>query len=393
VDLAIREPVDAVVFAGDVVEKENAKFEAFGRLEREVRRLAEAEIEVYAVSGNHDVETLPKLADLIPGFHLLGRAGTWELATVRRNGRPVAHLLGWSFPEDRFSISPLEGRDLPELRADGLPRYGVLHADLDGHGSPYAPVRRSELEPIPVHGWFLGHEHKPSDLSGPRPIGYLGSLVGLNPKETGRHGPWLLEASDAGLKLRQIPLAPIRWARIEIDVGGWESEEDLLPASVRALESIHRGIAADAAPPLAVGCRLRLTGNTRLGPELRAAAASPEIRDLRREWDGTLYFVDRAEDGTRPRLDLPEIAKDGHPAGLLARRVLALEERGPEADELVRGARARMEQVAAERSWQTLEPRALDDEQVREMLIDAGNRAIEELLRQVEADGAREDAR
>ena len=65
VDRAIAEGVDAVVFAGDVVESTNARFEAIRPLEAAVRRLAEAGIPVLGVAGNHDVEALPRLAGRI----------------------------------------------------------------------------------------------------------------------------------------------------------------------------------------------------------------------------------------------------------------------------------------------------------------------------------------
>ena len=383
VDLALREEVDAVVLAGDVVQEDNARFEAFGRLADGVSRLVDRGIQVWAVSGNHDVEALPRLVDLIPGFRLLGRGGRWELATLHRDGQPLVHFLGWSFPEPRFGSSPLAGRNRPEPPRDGRPCFGVLHADLDGHDSAYAPVSRAELDGVPVDGWFLGHVHKPSDLSGPRPVGYLGSLVGLDPSETGPHGPWLLHAGREKPELRHVPLAPLRWQEVEIDVSGWKSLEHLLPEVERALESLHRSLAPEAGALRAVGCRLRWTGITPLRRDLRAVSVSPEIESLRRLWDPILYFIDRAEDRTRPALDLPAIAREQHPAGLLARRLLALVNDGPEAAELIHRARGRLEQVGAEATWSSLEPLRLDDERVRTLLIETGTEAIEELLSQV----------
>ncbi len=78
VDFAIKQKADAVLFAGDVVESTNARFEAILPLEHNVRRLLDAGIQVIAVAGNHDVEALPRLAALIDGFELLGGGGQWE---------------------------------------------------------------------------------------------------------------------------------------------------------------------------------------------------------------------------------------------------------------------------------------------------------------------------
>src|SRR5690606_1937215 len=61
VECAIRERVDLVALSGDLVDHDNRWFEAFGPLERGLKRLADAGIPVYAVAGNHDYDTLPHL--------------------------------------------------------------------------------------------------------------------------------------------------------------------------------------------------------------------------------------------------------------------------------------------------------------------------------------------
>ncbi len=59
---AIDNQVDAVLFAGDVVESKNARYEALRPLERCIARLQENSISVIGVAGNHDIEALPRLA-------------------------------------------------------------------------------------------------------------------------------------------------------------------------------------------------------------------------------------------------------------------------------------------------------------------------------------------
>ena len=71
VDAAIEHGVDAVALAGDLVERDNAMFEAYGPLATGVRKLVAQGIIVAGVAGNHDTRVLPKLAMEIDGFHLL----------------------------------------------------------------------------------------------------------------------------------------------------------------------------------------------------------------------------------------------------------------------------------------------------------------------------------
>ena len=107
VDYAIERQVDAVLFAGDVVESTNARFEAMAPLEESARRLLDSGIEVIAVAGNHDVEALPRLAALIDGFTLLGAGGRWEAITLSKDDSPFAQVVGWSFGEAYVRQSPL----------------------------------------------------------------------------------------------------------------------------------------------------------------------------------------------------------------------------------------------------------------------------------------------
>ena len=72
---AVELEVDAVALTGDVVDETNRFYEAFSVLQSGVKRLVDSGIPIFAVSGNHDFEVLPRLADRIPEFRLLGRGG------------------------------------------------------------------------------------------------------------------------------------------------------------------------------------------------------------------------------------------------------------------------------------------------------------------------------
>ena len=215
VDLAIEKEVVAVLFAGDIVESTNARFEAMVPLEASVRRLLDAGIEVIAVAGNHDVEALPRLAGLVDGFRLLGAGGTWESLIVTRDQVPVAEIVGWSFGERHVRQSPVA-----HLLADPLgravehvPRIGLLHADLGASGGTYAPVRQAELDDAGCDAWLLGHIHKPSlaDTRG-RIVGI--SRVRCRARPLGNRTSW--------------PLAPSGFA-------GWPPRPGAVPAFTGAL--------------------------------------------------------------------------------------------------------------------------------------------------------------
>src|SRR5688572_26723087 len=150
VAFAIQRQVDVVLVSGDLVDRENRFYEAFGPLEHGLRELETAGIDAVAVAGNHDFDVLPRLADQFSSgrIRLLGRDGRWERLAIQREGRDVLHIDGWSFPSEAVLTSPL--RDFANWRSsfeavgtdsDGVvPVIGMLHCDLDAPSSRYAPV-------------------------------------------------------------------------------------------------------------------------------------------------------------------------------------------------------------------------------------------------------------
>ncbi|MBK8012034.1 MAG: DNA repair exonuclease [Deltaproteobacteria bacterium] len=380
VECALTKKVDAVLLAGDVVEDKDDFFEAFRDLSAGVKQLIDAGILVVGVSGNHDVSVLPRLAASLEGFRLLGGQGVWEAVELGTVHGTRVLVLGWSFPSERVEDSPLVS--LPVRRgADRV--IGLLHCDRDQSRSHYAPVRSSELEAAPVDAWLLGHIHKPDDLTGKRPMAYLGSLTGMDPGEPGPHGPWIVEIEPNGISATQIPLAPLRWETVDVDVTHIDDPDDLPPRILEALDALHAKVDAHEHQPKALGCRLRLTGRSahRQAFEEKLSHDDPRSWDIRK---GALCcFVHDVQLSVEPRLALTEMAKACDPVGLLARRVLAL--RSPDSEDghrLVAKARERFKEVQARPSFRA---RGLPDEQaIRARLESAALVAIDRLLRQRE---------
>ncbi|MCY4608149.1 MAG: DNA repair exonuclease [bacterium] len=387
VDLAIDGKVAAVLLAGDVVDSSNARFEAMIPLETCTRRLLDAGIEVIAVAGNHDVEALPRMASMVEGFRLLGAGGTWQTHVVSHHGAAVAEIIGWSFGASEVRQSPVA--DLlrhPLARASaGIPRIGLLHADLGASGGAYAPVRQAELDDAGCDAWLLGHIHKPS-LAGV-PCGYLGSLAGLDPSETGPHGPWLITLlPDGRMEFRQEVLAPVRWEEITVSLDhGLEDADDVADRLLAEAEARCRKLAGEGPLPRVLGLKARLAGSIPCHGDVMMRLASGDWTDLGRMIDGTAVFYGRIVPALTPVRDLHGVAEGSDPAALLARRLAALEEGGEAARELLRQARAELAGVAGETHWAPVDAHrhAIDplaDEPLRDMLIRAGRAALDAML-------------
>ncbi|MCY3876631.1 MAG: metallophosphoesterase, partial [Rhodobacteraceae bacterium] len=401
VDLAIKEQVSAVVFAGDVVENTNARFEALPPPERCLGRLLDASIEVIAVAGNHDVEALPRPASMLEGNVLLGAGGKWESRTIEKDGRPVAEGVGWSFGERHVRQSPVASllAEPPAPTAATIPRIGLLRADLDPAGGTYAPVRQAELDNCGFDAWLLGHIHKPSihDLAARAaagPSGYLGSLVGLDRSETGPHGPWILRVGDGGqLDLEHVPLAPLRWEHVSISVEGLEDAEDVEDRLISEATSHVDRIQREGPVPRAVGLIARLTGGSPCHEEVRKRISAGQWNELGRMVNGTVAFFGKITAEMRPRIDLEEIAKGDDPAVLIAQRLISLEHDDKRSKGLLEQAREALAGTARDDRWSPVNEHRnatdrLSDQALRDVLRRSGMTALSKMLSHDESSGA-----
>mgnify|MGYP000096576153 CR=1 FL=1 len=384
VDAAIDERVDAIALAGDVVEDEYDFFEAYRELAAGVERLLDANIRVLGVVGNHDVQVLPRLAEQIEGFELLGRGGEWEQITlVAGSERMTVH--GWSFPQRVVRLSPLAEQWFDPGPG---PNLGLLHCDCDQTGSAYAPVTTAELQSASLDGWLLGHIHAPDLLSVEHPIGYLGSATGLDSGEPGPRGPWLVTV-DGGriVGIEHWPLAPLHWQRLPVDLTGIESPEDARDRLLAAVNNLDRDLSARSIVPEAAGLRVQFTGRSDLRREVEALFAPEDLAALYVGNSRIHYFVESRRYDLAPTLDMETLAQRGDPPGLLARRLQLLERASddPERRALIKDAREHLATRGDKPYWRVLGDTTPDDETVATWLREAGLTALDRLLAQQEA--------
>lgn len=344
---AIDRDVDAVVLTGDIADRENRYFEAYGAFEAGVIDLDDAGIPIITVAGNHDSEFLPRMVDDIglDSLHLLGAEGTWERWTLENNGTTAAHFEGWSFPREHVSTSPLEAYDLPEV--DDAPQVGVLHAELDSPRSQYAPVDSSELRNTQEVCWLLGHIHVPGIQIESDPMTlYPGSPQGLDPGEQGIHGPWLVTiAPDGGVEADQIPLGTVCYDEIQVDVA---DAEDLQAVGAEVSTAIQQYVQDDleTGNMSAFLPRVQLTGRTPAHTELVEGTQTLEEQLATRHGSIDIQ-IESVKVNTRPDVDLESLADGDGPVSYLADLLLALDEddSGDEYSQVIDNAHDAMQQA------------------------------------------------
>jgi DNA repair protein SbcD/Mre11 len=395
VEFALEKKVDAVVFAGDVVESTNARFEAIRSLEPNIETLLDAGIDVVAVAGNHDVNALPRIAQLYDKFNLLGVGGHWQSHVISRGDVPLVEILGWSFGERRIDFSPIAqllDEPLPALQ-EGIPRIGLVHADLDASGGSYAPIKQSELDQTGLDAWLLGHIHKPSLTTEPNskngvPSGYLGSLVGLDPSETGPHGPWLISVLENGeIQIEHIPIAPVRWEYLAVNVDEITDFEDLPDQIYSLAEQKYQELEKLGFVPQALGLRVIVEGASPIYQELETYIDGRAWAQIGRTIGESFVFINKVVNRMGLHINLEELANGDHPAAILARQVISLQQNDDRAKGLIQSVQMDLKSVAANRRWQHLTEHRdakdpIEDEALRQILLEVGKSALNAMVRQ-----------
>ncbi|MFB6346975.1 MAG: exonuclease SbcCD subunit D [bacterium] len=389
VDECVKEDVDALVVTGDVVDRANQFYEAWGPFEAGVSDLAANDIPLVMVAGNHDADVLPEFVDSLDAdnCHLVGRGGQWQRVTLTTGDDTAISFDGWSYPDREVRKNPLDEYDSDPAEE---PLFGLLHTELDRPGSPYAPTTEEDLKRTPVDGWLLGHIHKPAVHSENPLVLNPGSPQPLNPTETGIHGPWLLTVKpDGSSETVQEPLANLEYQSLEIDVTDLESPERLTGEIKDRLSRVmnQRDPVNDRLG--LISTRLTLTG--RADRQREYERESHSLRDsLQFSLNGARVAIEKIENTIRPAVDLQELAEGTGPVAVLSDLLMKLEngdtDRIPE--ELMEETEDAVQTAYGASTYEPLRVQGdgnpPDAESQRRMLRKQGRSLLEELLDQKE---------
>jgi len=335
VELALNEHVDAVLLAGNVIDRENRFFEPLGPLERGLTTFGRHDIPVYAIAGDHDFDTLRRIADTDPTgtFHVIGRDGHWEQVTIEAGDGSAVTVLGWSAPGPTHPGSPFAGFTPPQ-RPEG-PVIALLHASIaEEHPVPgdYAPLTRHDLGGWPVDLWIAGHGHTPHfDTDDVVPLLQPGSGFALDRLDIGPRGAWIVDIAESDtartVNARLVPLSPVRFAAVDLDLTG---VTDLGNVETRLVGTVHDALRKETNDDpgghlIFVGCHLAIHGQTPLHSRI------PElVHDLARTIDvqerTVIAAIGSVAIDTRPAIDLEPLVGRPDPVGELARLLTGLEE-------------------------------------------------------------------
>jgi len=277
-DLCLAERPDFLIIAGDVTNAEDRSLQAQWALHAGCVRLAEANIPVLIVHGNHDpltsrLHTL-QWPDSVTFFGTdVESVPIYAVPEKGIQGECIAVVHGVSYG------SASEKRNLAKKFSRGdeaCPHIGILHTNLgetDGVNS-YAPCTLEDLQKVGMDYWALGHIHKRQVLCETPPIVYPGCTQGLHILEEGEKGCLLvtvrsdtLSATPTYVCERQFhSLSEVVWRTLDVPV---ELEETLDSLEARLQQTLAKAHASMVPPCEMLIVRLRLTGRTQLDSRIR----------------------------------------------------------------------------------------------------------------------------
>jgi DNA repair exonuclease SbcCD nuclease subunit len=274
VDLAIDQEVAFVLIAGDLYDGDWRDYNTGLYFVDQVRRLREANIPLYLISGNHDAANRMTRTLRMPDNVTFFSADAPETALIPE--LDVA-IHGQSFATAAVYDDLSEGYPVAK---SGYFNVGILHtcaSGREGHDR-YAPCSLEGLKAKGYDYWALGHIHIREILSEQPIIAFSGNIQGRHIKETGAKGCLLVTVNDdQSMQADFRALDVLRWDVANIDVSESQGVDDVLDLVAAEIESCH-GKAAGRLLAL----RIELTGQTAAHRDLHARKDhwTNEIRSL-----------------------------------------------------------------------------------------------------------------
>lgn len=301
VDAALENRVDAILISGDVYNGDHHSLSAQMAFARELYRAAQGGIEIFMVHGNHDPGEAWRADIPLPETVHIFPADQVTSIPLMKDGEKAATIYGISYKTRH--VKENLAKEFHREKDDGF-AIGMLHTDMGGADSPYAPCMADDLKAAGMDYWALGHVHTRKTVSTSPYIVYPGNTQGLSLREIGPRGCYLVDVGAYGtVTLKFIETDTIRWMDMTMDISAYSQTEELISAVTKR----RSGLKELTGRPNII--RLVCTGS---GP-LHAVLSSEDGRDFilqslndKEQFRYLFAWFVRLEDRTRTSIDLKE---------------------------------------------------------------------------------------
>lgn len=304
IQLAIDEPVDFIVIAGDLYDGDWRDYSTGLFFRNQMVRLKACGIPVYLIAGNHDAASvISKKLSLPDNVHVFSTRTPESFAVP---DLPVV-IHGRGFPN----------RAVPENLAVEYPpavpgnfNVGLLHTSLTGRPGhdTYAPCSEQDLRGKGYDYWALGHIHQPEVIGEDPWIVFAGNCQGRNARETGPRGCRLVTVRDS-LEVESVEwraLDVVRWQDVRVVLDGLETEAEALQRIRKALAD-----AIGMAEGRLLAARITLSGASQLHGSLHREAQRwrAEILGISQDFGEDCVWIEQVKVSTSPVYEISELAE------------------------------------------------------------------------------------
>lgn len=213
VNYSIENKLNALLIAGDLFDSEYRSLKSERFLLEQFNRLDEHNIKVVYSLGNHDSNSSfnDNFLYELPKNVIIFKKDSYESYLL--DNKVMIHSCGHQKNDENRNLV----KKFPKY-IEGYINVGLLHCSILSSikkNDKYLPTTKEELMNKEYDYWALGHIHKREKIS--EEIYYSGSLQGLNSKEVGSKGGYLIDFSNNFKTIEFIEFGAIDFINIEID--------------------------------------------------------------------------------------------------------------------------------------------------------------------------------
>ncbi|MGR8822351.1 metallophosphoesterase family protein [Leuconostoc citreum] len=218
---ALTEKVDLLLLPGDFYSASESSPRLQELVQSAFLKLNQAGIQVFLSLGNHDFEANTSQHLPWPENVYIFNQHVETTYHTTASGEKIA-VTGFSYQSQRQMTPVIDEFPTRDLGVDY--HLGMYHGAVGVTGEPYAPFKVTDMLEKGYDYWALGHIHVRQTLNARPFIGYSGSIQGLNRKEVGPKGYYIVDVAN---QLRPIfrEAETILWDKLRLE--SVKNEDDL----------------------------------------------------------------------------------------------------------------------------------------------------------------------
>lgn len=240
INLALKEQVDVVLFAGDTFHQSRTSIRTQAFFMDALKKLEEADIPVIISFGNHDYYIKQRYWFDFPSNVVLFEKEQVETFYFMTKKQEKIAISGFSYEHPWINHDMLPAFPTKDNNVDS--HIGIYHGDTTVNGQQnYAPFSFREMKEKGYDYWALGHIHQPQIVSANPLIVYPGTPQGHTKKESQLKGVALVQVQNGHSTVHFEPVSTTTWQTKAYDLTNYQTVQEALSFLVEILVSDNSG--------------------------------------------------------------------------------------------------------------------------------------------------------